>query len=290
MRPRSERTLLAWMAGLVLLTAGCRQGVPDEVVQPAAMEDLLYDFHLAKAMSGELPFAERYRQHQFYAYVLEKHHVSRAEFDSSLVWYTRHTDELSKIYVNLGLRFKQEQARVDHLIAIRDNKPRESAPGDSVDVWTGNRLYALSQGSPLLNQLIFEVPADAHFLSGDRFVWHWRVSFLPLFEVSADTVWMVLSARTKSDSVFAVRRRVCVSGADSLTLTCDSGIRPKSLSGYVYYPGRGRSEGLLLDSIRLMRYRRVEEADTARATVSADTVRVSLEGPVRSVRKDSLLR
>ncbi|MGN0037229.1 MAG: DUF4296 domain-containing protein [Bacteroidaceae bacterium] len=290
MRPRSERTLLAWMVGLALLVAGCRQGVPDEVVQPAAMEDLLYDFHLAKAMSGELPFAERYRQHQYYAYVLEKHHVSRAEFDSSLVWYTRHTDELSKIYVNLGLRFKREQARVDHLIAIRDNKPRESAPGDSVDVWTGNRLYALSQGSPLLNQFSFEVPADAHFLPGDRFVWYWRASFLPLFEMPTDTAWMMLSARTESDSVFAVRRRVCASGADSLTLACDSGVRPKSLSGYVYYPGRGGGEGLLLDSIRLMRYRRAAEADTARVVLPADTARVRREGPVRPARKDSLPR
>ena len=68
----------------------CGKKVPEEIIQPQAMENLLYDYHLATTMSADLPYDENYKKQAYLAYVFQKHGVTEAEFDSSMVWYSRH--------------------------------------------------------------------------------------------------------------------------------------------------------------------------------------------------------
>lgn len=60
--------------------AGCGNKIPGDIIQPAAMEDLLYDYQIAKTMSSELPYTDNYKKNAYFAYVFEKHHVTEAEF------------------------------------------------------------------------------------------------------------------------------------------------------------------------------------------------------------------
>ena len=84
------------------LLAGCGKQIPKDVIHPDKMEDILYDYHLTTAMSGNISYDENYKKEALRNYVYRKHHVTKAEFDSSMVWYTRHTENLAKIYTNLG--------------------------------------------------------------------------------------------------------------------------------------------------------------------------------------------
>ena len=40
----------------------CGKKVPEEIIQPQAMENLLYDYHLATTMSADLPYDENYKK------------------------------------------------------------------------------------------------------------------------------------------------------------------------------------------------------------------------------------
>ena len=70
-----------------------------DVIHPDKMEDILYDYHLTTAMSGNISYDENYKKEALRNYVYRKHHVTKAEFDSSMVWYTRHTENLAKNFI-----------------------------------------------------------------------------------------------------------------------------------------------------------------------------------------------
>ena len=77
---------------------GCGKQIPGDILQPEQMEDVLYDYHLSVSMTNNLTIDEFYKKKAFQDYVFKKHHITEAEFDSSMVWYTRHTAELAEIY------------------------------------------------------------------------------------------------------------------------------------------------------------------------------------------------
>ena len=138
------------------LLAGCGKQIPKDVIHPDKMEDILYDYHLTTAMSGNISYDENYKKEALRNYVYRKHHVTKAEFDSSMVWYTRHTENLAKIYTNLGKRFREEKKDVKRLLAMRENKPSMSQPGDTVDVWYNKTLYWLTD-APLSNLSLIHI-------------------------------------------------------------------------------------------------------------------------------------
>ena len=44
----------AFLSGM----AGCGKKIPEDVIQPDAMESLLYDYHLASTMSSSVSYTE----------------------------------------------------------------------------------------------------------------------------------------------------------------------------------------------------------------------------------------
>lgn len=237
----------------ICLFTSCKKGIPGDVIQPVKMEGLLYDYHKAKAMADELSYGEKYKQPLYIEYVLKKHNITQAQFDSSMVWYTRHTDKLSKIYENINKRYKEERNNINHLIAIRDNKPKETLPGDSIDIWYGNRLYMLTS-SQAMNKLTFNIPSDANFKERDRFVWKMRHTFIPLYMRQQDTAIIAIYAKYENDSVIPQVKQITNSGIDSLTLKCDSTYKLKEIKGFIYYTGNDKNKTLLIDNISLIRY------------------------------------
>lgn len=237
----------------VCLFISCKKGIPGDVIQPAKMESLLYDYHMAKAMANELPYGEKYKQPLYIEYVLKKHDITQAQLDSSMVWYTRHTEELSKIYENINKRYKKEQNNINHLIAVRDNKPKETLSGDSIDIWYGNRLYMLTN-SQAINKLTFNIPSDMNFKEFDRFVWKMRNTFIPIYKKQQDTAVIAIYAKYDNDTIIPQIKQITGSGIDSLVLKCDSAYKLKEIKGFIYYAGNKKDKALLIDNISLIRY------------------------------------
>ena len=81
------------MSACCMSLTGCKPSLPDDVLSQGKMEDILYDYHLALAMVQN----EGGDETQRFIYkdaVLRKHDVTSAEFDSSMVYYMRHTDKM----------------------------------------------------------------------------------------------------------------------------------------------------------------------------------------------------
>ena len=120
---------------LSLLAVGlvaCDVKRPSNILSDSAMENVLYDYHISRSMGEKVPYTDDYKRVLYADYVFQKHGIDKAIFDSSMVWFTRHPDVLAKVYEKVNVRLKAERDAIDNLIAIRDNKPKESLAGDSV--------------------------------------------------------------------------------------------------------------------------------------------------------------
>lgn len=274
---RSLFTFRSFCVGslMTFIVAGCSVKRPDTVFQDAQLEDILYDYHIAKAMADEVPYNESYKKVLYVESVFQKHGITQAEFDSSMVWFSRHPDVLSKIYEQVKERLKKERDGINHLIALRDNKPKESLPGDSVDVWIGRRVYQLT-GMPFDNKLTFKLPVDTNFKQRDTLRWTVRFSCLEADSMLAPQ--MALQILYEKDTISNGPVSIYSGGRHTLTLSADTLGEMKELLGFVYVPLRQSVQHILLDSISLMRYHATD-------TLRQDTISVASSLQEKKVEK-----
>lgn len=259
----------------VLILAACQVKRPEGVIPEANMENLLYDYHLAKAMGEGLPYEENYKRVLYVDAVFKKHGTTEETFDSSMVWYTRNTELLSKIYEKVNKRLKTQQDAINHLIALRDDKPKTSAPGDSIDVWAWQRRTLLT-GVPLNNKLTFTLPADTNFKKKDALLWEVRYQFPKGKASSHEAAIMAMQIVYGNDStITSGTKKILKSGKYHILLQSDT-LPIKEIRGFIYYPQGKQIKALLADQISLIRY----HSDTL--SVAKDSLRAD------SLRTDSL--
>lgn len=273
---------------LVCTLFACHVKRPETVLSDTRMEDILYDYHIAKALGEALSYNENYKRLLYIESVYKKYGITEAEFDSSMVWYARNPEALSKIYDNINARLKAEKTTVEELLALREGKPQTSVPGDSIDVWFGQELYRLS-GMPLNNKVTFTLPADSNFYDRDTLCWNVRFLYPDKEFDSISAPIMAMSLHYKNDSVISAFRKIFAAGDYSITLQNDTIGELKEVNGFIYYPS-SEKKSLLLDKISLMRYHSVDsvvvaEADTLKAA-EKDTLNVKKEP--ENMAKDSI--
>ena len=270
------------------LLSACGKKIPDDIIQPDAMESLLYDYHLASTMSTSLPYNENYKKEAYFDYVFKKHNVTEAEFDSSMVWYTRHAEELATIYKNLKERLEREEKQMKEQVAKRDNQIDVSMSGDTVDVWQDRTLYWLSASS-LTNKVVFDLKTDTTFKPQDAMELQADFHFIPSKTTSGKAV-MALNFYFDNDSVQGLTRIVTRPGKQRLYLRPDSAFTIQSISGFIYYSNNEHPDAsLLVDDIRLTRYHNHEMPQEPVDTLKQeqDTLQASRAG-VRTIDNKNL--
>lgn len=256
MRKRLKTGWMVVAAASLLVLGACKEGQPKGVIKPAEMENVLYDYYLAEAMADNLPYEESYKKSLYTQHVFDKYRITQAQFDSSMVWYTRRAAELTKIYEQVNRRLKDRQNALNHQIAQRDKKPGATQKGDSVDIWYQDRLLCLT-GSPASNKLLFRIPSDDNFKIGDEFCLTVRFVFFGDLPKENRAV-MALTIRLENDSVVNRIFPVSRSGMSDIRLKSDTLSAVREVSGFVYYAGgEGERNSLLLDRIALIRYHRI---------------------------------
>lgn len=104
------------LCALIAMTA-CR---PKGVLSSSAMKEVLEDLHKTEAMlqTAGLKPSDQEIKSIYYAQVLERHAVTQAEFDSSLVWYTAHPQLFDKIYPKVIADLQAEEKELNDRLTI----------------------------------------------------------------------------------------------------------------------------------------------------------------------------
>lgn len=121
---------ILFLALLFVAFVGCR---PRGVLSNREMRDVLYDLHRADGAIQVAGYNYGHNQElaSYYQSVLDKHGITQAEFDSSLVWFTDNPQIFNKIYPQVIERLQADYDREDALRDERMAKMRTAKGGVS---------------------------------------------------------------------------------------------------------------------------------------------------------------
>lgn len=256
MKMRMKRSSIDWVLLIivVVLSIACTDKRKVDVLSTTKLEAVLRDYHLAQVIIGDLPSNQRYKKDLYFKYVYDKHGVTKAEIDSSLVYYARHPEGLAEVYANLSKRVEDDIKRLadeDTPLNVRSSFP---VIGDSANLWYDVNCVELSSSPLKGNRYAFTVPTDTNFKRLDTIVWGGEVLFI---SAKVDSLHRYLHLNLKvtylNDSIVSADTLLYTSGRFSLVV-CDSAV-VKSIDGTAYLKSTEASDRLLVLSPTLMRYR-----------------------------------
>jgi hypothetical protein len=264
-----------------LLLSACKPSIPTEIIQPDDMEDLLYDYYVAQNITGDQHDGYDYRAKYNNGLVFKKHGVTEAEFDSSLVYYYNHIEDLYKIYESVQARLSNEAIELGASVGDVERYMKRSLSGDTMDIWTGHRHHLLFPQPPY-NIFQFVQKADTACRANDSYMMTFGSSFL--VQSGSRSATALLSVVYENDSVFTKSISVPLSGTINLDIP-ECGLRAKEFRGYFYMPERQGADNAsdmclyMADHIQLMRFHHpdVEKKDSVSVEKEKDAVNVVKE-------------
>ena len=266
------------------MMVSCGKQIPEDIIQPAEMEELLYDYHLALSLGYDVSNLDNVTKEGMKDYALKKHKVTREDFDSSMVWYTRNASFLHEIYVNLEKRYLMAENRMKTQINKRSGQIEISLSGDSVDVWSDRDLYWLSN-STLTNKVTFNLKADTTFKPLDALSLEANFTFFSPDQLLESKAVVGLNFTFKNDSTQSLVQTVTTSGKQSFYLKADSAFTFESVTGFIYCASTDSVSGdVLVNDIRLMRYHDKGDNTAASANEGASADRGNVRASDRKSR------
>jgi len=248
------------------------------------MQNILVDYHLAQGMAENMSGNREENQYKLVQAVFRKHHVTEAQFDTSLVYYSTHSEDFAKMYkvINDRIQAKANALGVD--AAPRSVYSHLSNQGDTANIWIERPLIAL-RPTQLDNIYIFNLRADSTFRPGDSFLWVFQSRYV--LQGNNREAFAQLVVRYENDSVAATNQFIRTDSEIEVRVNPGKGqdsLNISSISGYVYLPISSQDAKvfrlLSLTDIALVRFhKKVEPKETdsvadslALDSLEADTV------------------
>lgn len=215
--------LVAVMA-LLFCVSSCKPSLPGGVLSKGKMTDILYDYHLALAMAHMDDNGDKYREA-----VLRKHDVTSAEFDSSMVYYMRHTELLEDVYKDLTDRYNNEITAMGGSAKEGGEFANLSATGDTANVWNLATSMVFMPVKPF-NSTSFDIKVDSTFHKGDRLMLDFDAQFI--YQDGMRNGVAMLAVQFGNDSI--AQRTIMIQSTQhySVELSDADSLGIKSVKGY----------------------------------------------------------
>lgn len=185
------------------LLASCKPGTPAGVLSQSEMENVLYDYHLAQGVAECGDGDVEQNRYKYVQAVFQKHGITEAEFDSSMVWYSANSELLLKIYVRLNERFESESKGLGLGVSETEMFANMSAVGDTANIWSGSKMLVL-QNNRTNNLRTITINADSTFRPGDNY----KLSFSAQFLGDSREAYAFLNVQYKDKTNASVYTRI----------------------------------------------------------------------------------
>ena len=220
--------LVAVMA-LLFCVSSCKPSLPSGVLSKGKMTDILYDYHLALAMAHMDDNGDKGQSLAYREAVLRKHDVTSAEFDSSMVYYMRHTELLEDVYKDLTDRYSNEITAMGGNVSSGGEFANLSATGDTANVWNLATSMVFMPVKPF-NSTSFDIKVDSTFHKGDRLMLDFDAQFI--YQDGMRNGVAMLAVQFGNDSI--AQRTIMIQSTQhySVELSDDDSLGIKSVKGY----------------------------------------------------------
>lgn len=224
MRHKLIPFIAVWSVVLISMMTAC-DNQSSTFISTADMEDILYDYHLADAMARQADGGYAKNALAYRAAVLKKYGVTQEKFDTSMVYYMRHTDQLHTMYEHIAERM-QDEARA---IGADINGGSVTAMGDSANVWKGETSMVLIPNQPF-NLYSFDLKPDTTFHKGDRILLSFNTNFI--FQDGTRDGVAALTLVLGNDSVVSRVSHMSSSLSMKLQIEDNDSLGVKSIKGF----------------------------------------------------------
>ena len=247
------RKAIKWMFCCVVLLQFACSNRPDDVLSRSEMKSFLTDLHLLEGVfSSDVTISEDEKILYYHA-LFQKHGISKAQFDSSLVYYTRNPKVFERIYTSVNKNLEELRTEVEagkYTPVLPDSirlKPLE------INVWNQAVAFSYPDDSTK-NQSSFSL-ANSGLLTKDIYNFSFRMRALPHDSVkSGYTTFRIHYADGNVDSLWHEVKDDSVLRRYKFRFKAARNIKIDSLSGVFYAnPIRQDTIGIQVDSILLFR-------------------------------------
>lgn len=220
--------LVAVMA-LLFCVSSCKPSLPGGVLSKGKMTDILYDYHLALAMAHMDDNGDKGQSLAYREAVLRKHDVTSAEFDSSMVYYMRHTELLEDVYKDLTDRYNNEITAMGGSAKEGGEFANLSGTGDTANVWNLATSMVFMPVKPF-NSTSFDIKVDSTFHKGDRLMLDFDAQFI--YQDGMRNGVAMLAVQFGNDSI--AQRTIMIQSTQhySVELSDADSLGIKSVKGY----------------------------------------------------------
>ncbi len=277
---------------LASVMASCKPSAPSDIISAGEMGDILYDYHIALAMGRQPDQGQEDLSIAYREAVLKKHDVTSAEFDSSMVYYMRHTEQLHAIYEDLTDRLSKEAVALGGSADEQSRYGALTSKGDTTNVWNAASSLVFSPEKPF-NNYCFEMKVDSSYHKGDRFMLDFDAQFI--YQDGMRDGMAVLAVTFSNDSVVSQLCRIQNSQHYSIDLSDGDYLGIKSVKGYfLLNKGDFASDAaskttlklMFLQNIRMVRMHRHKEPEKPKDEAPKDSMPKNVP-PKDSARRDS---
>lgn len=219
----------------VWLFSACSPKQPSDVLSPTRMEDILIDYHLAQGVYEVEEGGEETR-YKLLQSVFKKHHITEAQFDSSMVWYSTNSEKLMEIYARVDQRIQARISMTSSTVNKSDDKfSNLSTEGDTCNVWSLPTHFAL-QPAKLQYVYKFSLPADSTCLAGDHYLWHFTTELIKENQVYVNA-YAHLTLIFEGDTTVSSTKLINYTGDIEISLPTHKGtdsLQLKCIQGFIY--------------------------------------------------------
>ena len=229
MRMKKLMICLVAVMALLFCVSSCKPSLPGGVLSKGKMTDILYDYHLALAMAHMDDNGDKGQSLAYREAVLRKHDVTSAEFDSSMVYYMRHTELLEDVYKDLTDRYNNEITAMGGNASAGGEFANLSATGDTANVWNLATSMVFMPVKPF-NSTSFDIQVDSTFHKGDRLMLDFDAQFI--YQDGMRNGVAMLAVQFGNDSI--AQRTIMIQSTQhySVELSDADSLGIKSVKGY----------------------------------------------------------
>lgn len=229
MRMKKLMICLVAVMALLFCVSSCKPSLPGGVLSKGKMTDILYDYHLALAMAHMDDNGDKGQSLAYREAVLRKHDVTSAEFDSSMVYYMRHTELLEDVYKDLTDRYNNEITAMGGSAKEGGEFANLSATGDTANVWNLATSMVFMPVKPF-NSTSFDIKVDSTFHKGDRLMLDFDAQFI--YQDGMRNGVAMLAVQFGNDSIAQRTIMILSTQHYSVELSDADSLGIKSVKGY----------------------------------------------------------
>ncbi|MFO8002349.1 MAG: DUF4296 domain-containing protein [Marinilabilia sp.] len=240
---------------LVLMTVACspREKVPREFPDEEEMAEILTDLYVTENLitqGGEssIDVMSDDAIPGYYSQVLEKHDLSRDQFDTIRKWYAAHPYHYQRVYDRIIVQLNSREAQLNR--EMREAEEKADTVPEVVDLWEKERTLMVDPDDTIDPRLPFSIELDSLNEGNLRLSVYYKFLREDLTR-EGHMAMMAHYADTISDTVTYELEKTFQPKTATITLNLDTIGPVKKVSGFLFEHDTTTVTGIEFSRIRL---------------------------------------